>query len=133
MNSLISAYTITGLTTVAIKGIANTKRPTDQWNGGNYGFPSYHAASMFAMAAVVDNYEGHWIGVPLYVLSGLVGWSRIDTRDHDLSDVVFGAALGYVIGQSVSGKALWGDSRVHLLPYVHPSDGSAGVLIDTSF
>ncbi len=84
------------------------------------------------MSAVIDEYEGHWIGVPLYILSGLVGWSRIDTRDHDLSDVVFGGVLGYVIGKSVAGRALYGDSRaVHIVPYFR--DGSAGLMFDTSF
>lgn len=133
MVSMISAYTLTGLSTVVIKGIADTRRPTTQWNGGQYGFPSYHTASLFAISAVLDDYEGHWIGVPMYIFSGLVGWSRIDTRDHDLSDVVFGAIMGYVIGQSVAGKALYGDSRIHIVPYVQPSDGSAGVMFDVSF
>jgi membrane-associated phospholipid phosphatase len=133
MTSMISAFTITGLSTVAIKGIADTRRPSDSWNGGNYGFPSYHDASLFAISAVLDDYEGHWIGYPMYVLSGLVGFARIDTRDHDLSDVVFGAVLGYVIGKSVAGRALYGDSRVHILPYVHPTDGSPGIMIDASF
>jgi hypothetical protein len=134
MTSLISSYTIFGLSTLAIKGIADTKRPSDTWNGGSYGFPSWHDGSMFCMAAVIDEYEGHWVGVPLYVLAGLIGWSRIDTRDHDLSDVVFGGVLGYVIGKSVAGRALYGDSRaVHIVPYWHPSDGSAGLMFDTSF
>ena len=105
MTSMISAYTIFGLSTLTIKGIADTKRPSDGWNGGSYGFPSWHDGSLFCMSAVIDEYEGHWIGVPLYILSGLVGWSRIDARDHDLSDVVFGGVLGYVIGKSVAGRA----------------------------
>jgi len=134
MTSLISAYTIFGLSTLTIKGIADTKRPSDGWNGGNYGFPSWHDGSLFCMSAVIDEYEGHWIGVPLYILSGLVGWSRIDARDHDLSDVVFGGVLGYVIGKSVAGRALYGDSRVvHIIPYVHPGEGTAGVMLDARF
>jgi membrane-associated phospholipid phosphatase len=134
MTSLISAYTIFGLSTLTIKGIADTKRPSDTWNGGNFGFPSWHDGSLFCMAAVIDDYEGHWIGVPLYILSGLVGWSRIDTRDHDLSDVVFGGVLGYVIGKSVAGRALYGDSRaVHIVPFVHPTEGTAGVMFDATF
>ncbi len=88
---------------------------------------------MFAMSAVLDEYEGHWLGVPMYILSGLVGWSRIDTRDHDLSDVVFGSIMGYVIGKSVAGKALYNDSRVHIFPYRHPTDGSPGILIETTY
>jgi membrane-associated phospholipid phosphatase len=131
---MISAYTIFGLSTLTIKGIADTKRPSNGWNGGDLGFPSWHDGSLFCMSAVIDEYEGHWIGVPLYIVSGLVGWSRIDARDHDLSDVVFGGVLGYVIGKSVAGRALYGDSRaVHILPYWHPSDGTAGVMFDTRF
>jgi membrane-associated phospholipid phosphatase len=134
MTSLISAYTVFGVSTLVIKVSADTKRPSNGWNGGNYGFPSWHDGSLFCMSAVIDEYEGHWIGVPLYVLSGLVGWSRIDARDHNLSDVVFGGVLGYVIGKSVAGRALYGDSRaVHILPYVHPSEGTAGVMFDAKF
>lgn len=40
MCSLISAYTLFGISTVTIKGIADTNRPSDTWNGGKYGFPS---------------------------------------------------------------------------------------------
>ncbi len=134
MTSMISAYTIFGLSTLTIKGIADTHRPSDGWNGGSYGFPSWHDGSLFCISAVIDDYEGHWIGVPLYILSGLVGWSRIDARDHDLSDVIFGGVLGYVIGKSVAGRALYGDGRaVHILPYIHPGDGSAGVMFDARF
>jgi hypothetical protein len=134
MSSLISAYTLFGVSTLVIKVSADTKRPSDGWNGGSYGFPSWHDGSLFCMSAVIDEYEGHWIGVPLYILSGLVGWSRIDARDHDLSDVVFGGILGYVIGKSVAGRALYGDSSVvHIVPYFHPSDGSAGVMLDAKF
>ena len=133
MMSLISAYTLFGISTVSIKYIADTNRPSDTWNGGRLGFPSWHDGSMLCMAAVLDDYEGHWIGYPLYVFAGLIGFSRIDTRDHNLSDVLFGGVLGYVIGKSVAGKALYGDARVHILPYVHPTEGGAGVMLDVSF
>lgn len=130
--SLISAYTIMGLSTVAIKGITDTERPTNAWNDGHYGFPSFHAASSFTVAAVLDEYYGPRAGVPLYVLAGLIGWTRIDERDHDLSDVVFGAALGYVVGKSVANQHLGGDGRVRLLPYSHPEDG-AGLMLDVAY
>ena len=130
--SLISAYTIMGLTTVAIKGITDTERPTNDWNNGRYGFPSFHAASSFTVAAVLDEHYGPRAGVPLYVLAGMISWSRIDERDHDLSDVVFGAALGYVVGKSVANQHLGGDGRVRLLPYSHPENG-AGLMLDVSY
>lgn len=132
-SSLFSAYTLTGLSTVAIKGIVNSDRPSDDWNDGQFGFPSFHTSSSFAIAAVIDEYHGPKAGLPAYAMAGLIGWSRIDERDHDLSDVIFGAALGYVIGKSVSGRHLYGDSRVRILPFTHPTEGSAGLMLDCPF
>ena len=131
--SLISAFTIAGLSSLTVKGIANTDRPSDRWNGGQFGFPSYHTSSSFAMAAVLDEYYGHRAGLPAYTLAGLIGWSRIDERDHDLSDIVFGAALGYVIGKSVAKNHLCKDSRVNIFPYTHPTDGSSGIMLDIPY
>lgn len=133
MTTMISAYTITGLTTVTIKGIANTERPSDEWNDGEFGFPSFHAASSFSLAAVLDETYGPRYGVPAYALAGLISWSRIDERDHDLSDVVFGAALGLIVGKAVAGRRLRGDSQVRLLPYADPRQGSAGWMLDLRF
>jgi hypothetical protein len=131
--SLISAFTVTGLSTLVVKGVVNTDRPSPDWNGGKFGFPSYHTASSFALAAVVDEYHGPKAGLPAYALAGLIGWSRLDERDHDLSDVFFGAALGYVIGKSVAGRHLRGDSRVRILPYAHPTEGTSGLMLDLPF
>ncbi len=130
--TLFSTMTLTGLSTLSIKAIANTDRPSSDWNGGQFGFPSYHSASSFAIAAVLDEYYGPRAGIPAYLVAGLVGWSRIDERDHDLSDVVFGAALGYVIGKSVAGRHLRGDGRVRLLPYMHPEGGS-GLMLEVAY
>lgn len=130
---LISTFALTGLSTLAVKGIANTDRPSADWNRGQFGFPSYHAASSFAAAAVIDEYYGPRAGLPAYALAGLIGWSRIDERDHDLSDVFFGAALGYVIGKSVAGRHLREDSRVRILPFIHPTENASGLMFDISF
>jgi hypothetical protein len=132
-DSMFSAFTITGLSTLVVKGISNTDRPSAEWNKGQFGFPSFHVASSFAAAAVIDDYYGPHAGLPAYALAGLIGWSRIDERDHDLSDVFFGAALGYVIGKSVSGRHLRGDGRVRLLPFVHPTEQASGLMLDVSY
>jgi hypothetical protein len=71
--------------------------------------------------------------LPAYVLGGLISWSRIDERDHDLSDVVFGAAMGYVIGKSVADFHLGGDGHVRLAPWCHPTEGATGVILETRF
>lgn len=130
--SLINAYALTGLSTLAIKGITNTDRPDPDWNNGRFGFPSFHVASTFAIAATVEEYYGWKAGLPAYTMAGLIGFSRIDERDHDLSDVVFGAGLGWIIGHAVAGKHLHGDGRVRLVPFIHP-DASAALGVEVEF
>jgi hypothetical protein len=133
MGTLLSASVITGLSTSALKLITNTDRPSDQWMNGEYGFPSYHTASTFAMAAVLDEYYGCRVGLPAYALATAVGFSRIDEQDHDLSDVVFGGVLGFVIGKAVAGRHLCGNSKIQFTPYFHPSDGTPGIAWETRF
>lgn len=125
----LSAFTISGFSTLIIKTAANTSRPSDDFNGGRFGFPSYHAASSFTVASVLDEYYGHRVGIPAYTFAGLIAWSRIDERDHDLSDVVFGSVMGFVIGKSVAQHHLTGDSRVKILPWIEPIGGTTGLQV----
>ncbi len=133
MKAIISAYSVSGLTTVGIKAIADTERPSRQWNNGHYGFPSFHTSSAFAVAAVVDEYEGFRTALPIYVLGGMIGWSRIDEQDHDLSDVFFGATLGYVIGKTVGRQHRQQDSQMRFMPYSHPLQPAAGLAAEVRF
>ena len=48
-----------------------------------------------------ERHYGWKIGVPAYALAGLMGASRIHEDKHWLSDVVAGAALGYIAGRTV--------------------------------
>jgi membrane-associated phospholipid phosphatase len=130
---LVRNYTMTGLSTLVIKGVANTSRPSENWVGGHFGFPSAHTATSFAIAATIEEYYGPEAGIPAYLTAGLIGWSRIDKRDHDLSDVVFGAVLGYAIAKSISGRELRGDSRIRMCPWVDPASRSVGTLWEVEF
>lgn len=125
--ALLSAYAITGLTTLTVKAIADTERPSREWNDGQFGFPSFHTSSSFSVAAVVDEYCGLPTALPVYALSGLIGWTRIDEQDHDLSDVVFGAALGYIIGKSVAKQHKHRHAKMRLSPYQHPLEPAGGI------
>lgn len=131
--ALISAYTITTVTTLAIKGATNTQRPTDTYQNGHYGFPSFHAASTFTIAAVIDEYYGWPAGLPAYAVAGLVGWSRIDQREHDLSDVLFGAILGYVVGRSVAAAHIERYSGFRVAPYYDSTSNSIGTMFHLAF
>ncbi|WP_166830895.1 phosphatase PAP2 family protein [Thalassoroseus pseudoceratinae] len=131
--TLISAYTLTSISVLSLKLITDTDRPSDEWNDGRYGFPSYHGASLFTLAAVTEEFHGFLPATPLYTLAGLVSWSRIDERDHDLSDVVFGAFLGWAVGKSVAATRLHGDGRIRLRPYFHPTEPAAGLAVQVPF
>lgn len=133
VTTTMSAMVITGVSTTALKLVTNTDRPSKTWANGEYGFPSYHTASTFAVAAVLDEYYGGRVGVPAYALAAAVGFSRLDEQDHDLSDVLFGGALGFVIGKAVAGRHLCGNSEIQIAPYFHPTDGTPGIALETSF
>ncbi|PIR19845.1 MAG: hypothetical protein COV45_09340 [Deltaproteobacteria bacterium CG11_big_fil_rev_8_21_14_0_20_47_16] len=100
-------------------------------NGGNYSFPSGHAAGTFAVATSLQTLFGWKAGVPAYAVATFVGLTRIDMNAHYLSDVVFGAALGSAIG--------WGTAHYHKLIhknlFVMPMMGgnSTGVNISGTF
>jgi membrane-associated phospholipid phosphatase len=81
-----------------IKVAVGRERP----NGENdQSFPSGHASNAFAIAAVAERHYGWKIGVPGYILAGVVGASRIQQDKHYVSDVVAGATLGYIVGRTV--------------------------------
>lgn len=125
--TLLSAAALNGVSTTLLKYAVNTDRPSTRVENGQYGFPSFHASSSFTIASVLNEYYGWEVGVPAFAVATAVGWSRIDGRAHDVSDVFFGAALGYVIGTSVARHHLSGDSRVMLLPWTEPTNAAVGV------
>ncbi len=127
--SLFSAVAITGVSTMLLKAAANTTRP----NGESGGWPSGHTSSTMAVAAVLDEYYGHRVGIPAFLVAGLVGWERIDDREHDLSDVVFGAALGYVIGRSVASEHQTRFLGMSVEPFVDPATGTSGLGIERRY
>ena len=53
-----------------------------------------HTATSFAAAAFIQRRYGWKWGLPAYVLSTYVGWSRIYGKKHDGWDVLAGATIG---------------------------------------
>jgi membrane-associated phospholipid phosphatase len=85
--------------------------PTDHASGeffdGGSSFPSGHAISVWALAAVVaDEYGQHrpLLRFGVYGLASAVSLSRFTGRRHFLSDVLVGSAIGYGIGHYVYRK-----------------------------
>jgi len=56
----------------------------------------------FAAATVLQQHLGYKAGIPTYLIASYVAMSRLHDNRHYASDVVFGAALGVVIGRSVT-------------------------------
>jgi hypothetical protein len=127
--TLIDVVAIDAAATNILKVAANTRRP----NGDPWGFPSGHVSSSVAVAAVLDEYYGHAVGIPAYLFAGLVAWERIDDREHDLSDVVFGALLGFVIGQTIGADHHTKFCGLECIPYVDPVTSAPGLALEREF
>jgi len=91
----------------AVKAIAQRKRPLDQpgeaqFLHGGAAFPSGHSINAFAVATVVAHeYHNLPAQISAYALAGLVSVSRFTGRQHYLSDILIGGAVGYGIGSYV--------------------------------
>jgi hypothetical protein len=133
--ALFNAVSITGLSTMFLKATVgtNTESPNGQQDPFGGAWPSGHTSSSFAFAAVLDEYYGPRVGIPAYMLAGLAGWERIDDGEHDFSDVVFGAVLGYVIGKTVACDHHVRFCGMELLPHVDAATGATGVAFERRF
>lgn len=96
MRAQILAQTVTQGT----KKIVRRDRPT----GECCSFPSGHAASAFAAAAVLERHLGYRGSWPFLAGATYVATSRLVDNRHFLSDVVFGAAVGTASGWTVVGR-----------------------------
>jgi membrane-associated phospholipid phosphatase len=129
--TMMTALAVTGLTTMGLKAIRDNKTP----NGKSLAWPSGHTASSFCVASVLDEFYGPKVGIPAYILAGLVGYRMMDTGDHWASDVVFGATLGWVVGHSIAGKHKELEvAGFKVMPYISTSHKSvAGVSLVKQF
>lgn len=123
----VEAFVISGVIAQAVKQLTHRHRPyqdevPDPWNwDGPFSsitytsFPSGHAATAFAVAAVLATTyrETVWVPVVSYSLASLVGVSRVVTDKHWASDVLAGAAIGYAVGKLVCSVK---SSRISIVP-----------------
>lgn len=91
-----SALVANGITTIILKELIGRERPNSR---SNRSMPSGHTSHSFAVAAVANELYGHKVGSAAYLIAVLVALSRIHDNDHYLSDVIFGAGLGTIIGR----------------------------------
>lgn len=121
--ALFSALIINGLSTMVGQTATWDRSPNGEWGT----FPSGHTSSSFCFATVMNEAYGPLVGIPLYGLGTLVAIERLDDREHYMSDVLFGAVLGTVVGHSVATGRDPEFFGWKVLPYVDPAQGVSGV------
>ncbi len=112
------------LTTVGITYGLKTAINHDGPNGHQQSFPSGHAATAFSGASFLFQRYGWQTGIPAYAAATFVGWSRIDSDDHDLIDVAAGGAISIISTHLFTTRL---DNSLQVMPTI--SDDSLGVKI----
>lgn len=95
---LMEAQLMSALVTQALKFATDRTRP----DGELRSFPSGHASATFSTAAVLQRHFGWKGAIPGYAAATLISGSRLQANSHYASDVIFGAALGIVVGRSAT-------------------------------
>lgn len=57
-------------------------------------FPSGHTSTVFHSAGYIHRRYGFKYSIPAYALAGFTAASRIDSKKHDILDVLAGTAIG---------------------------------------
>lgn len=127
--SLIEALSLNGILTTGLKFVAQDDSP----NGEKLAWPSGHTSSSITVATVLNEYYGPAVGLPLYALSGLVMYERMETGEHWASDVIFGAAIGYTVGKTVADRYKPEIFGMQVTPFINPQSGVTGVALSKEF
>ncbi len=99
------------------------------WRGGsgiNRSFASAHTSNAFTTATIFATlYKNHhWVPVVAYSVAALVGASRIYDNEHWASDVMAGAAFGYLSAKAMNEIYKKAAKKISLLPVVGRKGGS---------
>lgn len=112
---VFESVAIAGLITTITKSVLGRHRPYT--NDGSLkfegptiendflSFPSGHATVAFALSTTLANrLNNTYASVGLYTLAGITALARIYDDKHWASDVFLGSAIGYFVGDFISGK-----------------------------
>ncbi len=92
-------------------------------DGTGYSFPSGHAADSFAAATVLQRHFGAKAAIPTYLLASYIAMSRLHENRHYVSDVIFGAGVGYMVGHTVTRHGKGNFLEFAMYPIVVPGGG----------
>ncbi len=117
----IEASLLAGAIVLGMKQAVRRDRPIglDGQPQSGFSFPSGHAANTFAAATVLQQHLGYRAGIPTYLVASYVAMSRLHDDKHFASDVIFGSAIGVLVGRSVT----WHGRHFYASPMLLPGGG----------
>jgi hypothetical protein len=97
---------------------------------GNYSFVSAHTSNVFTTATIFATmYKNHqWVPIFAYGLASMVGISRIYHNEHWASDVMAGAAVGFLSAKAMNEIYKYAAKRVLFLPHPGLKQESVSIL-----
>ncbi len=98
LGQLVEGAILTSMSTHILKVAINAERP----NGRDYSMPSGHTSAAAQGAAYLQFRYGWQYGIPAYMLTGVVGYSRVENNFHYWRDVAAGTALATAIQYSIT-------------------------------
>jgi membrane-associated phospholipid phosphatase len=96
---MAEAVAVTSIYTAGLKHAVKRQRPDAS---DRLSFPSGHTSNTFALASVANAHYGPKVGVPAFAIASAIGLSRVERGKHNVSDVLAGATIGFVVGRSVA-------------------------------
>lgn len=109
---VFSGVTAVGLTYI-LKYSISKERPD---KSDDHSFPSAHTSISFTGASFLQRRYGWKFGVPAYLLSTYVAWSRVYGKKHDWWDVLAGTAIG--VGSTYIFTKPFGKTSVSITPAI---------------
>ena len=102
-------------TTYALKTVIDKERPD---GSDDDSFPSGHTSRAFQGASFIHKRYGLEYSIPAYIGAGFVAYSRVEADEHDVADVVAGAALG--VASSMYLTKSYYDDQLHIATNLAP-------------
>jgi membrane-associated phospholipid phosphatase len=118
---LVRSQVLTGFVTHGLKRIVRRDRPqTSDSSSATFSFPSAHASATWTSATVLWRHLGWKVGVPAAAIATLVSASRVEQRQHFMTDVAFGAVIGIASARTVTMGHTVAGRRLSIAPQAVP-------------